>query len=134
MKVLEKVKHVFLIDDDEDDRLFFVEAMQELNASVHCSLAENGKKALQKLKEMTELPDIIFMDINMPELNGFECLKELKKCTVLQKIPVIMLSTSLSQQDINYSVELGAQMFFTKPSSYTKLCELLKQIFFSANS
>jgi CheY-like chemotaxis protein len=122
------MKHVLLVDDDEDDRLFFVEAIQEIAPSLSYSLAVNGKKALQKLETLTELPDLIFMDINMPELNGFECLKELKKSPRYQYIPVIMLSTSVSQKDINYSMELGASMFFTKPSSYTKLCELLKKI------
>lgn len=123
-----KIKHIFLVDDDEDDRLFFMEAMQEIDASIQCSLAENGKKALQRLQTLDTLPDLIFMDINMPELNGFECLKELKKCPLLQTIPVIMLSTSVSHKDIDHSNALGAKMFFTKPSSYTKLCELLKKI------
>ncbi len=127
--MLQKIKHVFLVDDDEDDQLFFVEAMQEIDPSIHCSIAENGRKALNRLKAIVELPDIIFLDINMPELNGFDCLKELKKCPRLHTIPVIMLSTSVSFKDISYSEELGATLFFTKPSSYTKLCELLKKVF-----
>ena len=130
--MVEKNKHIFLVDDDEDDRLFFIEAMQEIDATIKCSLAENGKKALKTLQTLTELPDLIFLDINMPELNGFECLKELKKSPRLQAIPVIMLSTSVSYKDIDYSKELGAKMFFTKPNSYTKLCELLKKIFTTA--
>lgn len=127
--MLEKIKHIFLVDDDEDDRLFFVEAIQEIDNTVACSLAENGRKALQKLHALVELPDLIFMDINMPELNGFECLKELKKSPRLATIPVIMLSTSVSHKDIDYSMALGAKMFFTKPNSYTKLCELLRKVF-----
>lgn len=118
-----------MVDDDEDDRLFFVEAIQEISPSLVCSLAINGKKALQKLETLTDLPDLIFMDINMPELNGFECLKELKKSPRFRDIPVIMLSTSVSQKDINLSLELGASMFFTKPSSYTRLCELLRKLY-----
>lgn len=118
-----------MVDDDEDDRLFFVEAIQEIAPSLTCSLAINGKKALQKLETLTELPDLIFLDINMPELNGFECLKELKKSDRYQAIPVIMLSTSVSQKDINYSMELGATMFYTKPSSYTRLCDLLRKLY-----
>jgi CheY-like chemotaxis protein len=127
--VLQRIKHVFLVDDDEDDQLFFVEAMQEINSSIHCSIAENGRKALNRLNALVELPDLIFMDINMPELNGFDCLKELKKCPRLQTIPVIMLSTSVSLRDINYSKELGAQLFFTKPSSYASLCDILRKVF-----
>jgi CheY-like chemotaxis protein len=127
--LLQRVRHVFLVDDDEDDQLFFVEAIQEIDPSIHCSIAENGRKALNRLRALVELPDLIFMDINMPELNGFDCLKELKKCPRLQAIPVIMLSTSVSSKDIDYSAELGAKMFFTKPSSYTSLCDILKKIF-----
>ena len=124
----EKIKHILLVDDDEDDRLFFVEAIQEIQPSLAYTLAVNGKKALQQLETIRELPDLIFLDINMPELNGFECLKELKRSERYKMIPVIMLSTSVSQKDMNYSMELGACKFFTKPSSYTKLCELLQKI------
>jgi CheY-like chemotaxis protein len=127
--VLQRIKHVFLVDDDEDDQLFFVEAIQEIDSSIHCSIAENGRKALNRLRALVELPDLIFLDINMPELNGFDCLKELKKCPRLQTIPVIMLSTSVSSKDIKYSEDLGAEMFFTKPSSYTNLCDILKKVF-----
>jgi CheY-like chemotaxis protein len=109
--------------------LFFVEAIQEIDSSIHCSIAENGRKALNRLRALVELPDLIFLDINMPELNGFDCLKELKKCPRLQTIPVIMLSTSVSSKDIKYSEDLGAEMFFTKPSSYTNLCDILKKVF-----
>ena len=125
----EKINHILLVDDDEDDRLFFIEAIQEVAPSLICSLAINGKKALQKLDSLVDLPDLIFMDINMPELNGFECLKELKKSSRYQSIPVIMLSTSVSEKDSNYSMELGASMFFTKPSSYIKLCDLLRKLY-----
>lgn len=126
--MIRKLKHIFLVDDDEDDQLFFLEALQEIDASIQCSFAENGKKALNKLSNLIHLPDLIFMDINMPELNGFECLKELKKCSRLRTIPVIMLSTSVSLEDMSYSKELGAEMFYTKPSSYSKLRDLLERI------
>ncbi len=123
--MIKKINHILLVDDDEDDQVFFTEAIEEMDASIHCSIAENGKKALIKLNESADLPDIIFMDINMPELNGFDCLKELKKCVRLRTIPVIMLSTSVSTRDKTSAIELGAEMFFTKPSSYKKLGSLL---------
>lgn len=126
--MFKKLKHIFLVDDDEDDQLFFLEALQEVDNSIKFTYAENGKKALSKLSELVQLPDIIFMDINMPELNGFECLKELKKCARLRTVPVVMLSTSVSLHDMNQSKELGAEMFYTKPSSYSKLRDLLQKI------
>lgn len=129
--MIKKINHILLVDDDEDDQVFFTEAIEEMDASIHCSIAENGKKALIKLNESADLPDIIFMDINMPELNGFDCLKELKKCVRLRTIPVIMLSTSVSTRDKTSAIELGAEMFFTKPSSYKKLGSLLKSVFHS---
>jgi len=126
--LFKKLKHIFLVDDDEDDQLFFLEALQKVDNSIKFTYAENGKKALSKLSELVQLPDIIFMDINMPELNGFECLKELKKCARLRTVPVVMLSTSVSLHDMNQSKELGAEMFYTKPSSYSKLRDLLQKI------
>lgn len=126
--MFKKLKHIFLVDDDEDDQLFFLEALREVDDSIEFTFAENGKKALSKLRELIQLPDIIFLDINMPELNGFECLKEIKKCARLRTVPVIMLSTSVSLHDMTYSKELGAEMFYTKPSSYTKLRDLLQKI------
>ncbi|HRG39572.1 MAG TPA: response regulator [Bacteroidia bacterium] len=126
--MFKKLKHIFLVDDDEDDQLFFLEALQKVDNSIKFTYAENGKKALSKLSELVQLPDIIFMDINMPELNGFECLKELKKCARLRTVPVVMLSTSVSLHDMNQSKELGAEMFYTKPSSYSKLRDLLQKI------
>ncbi len=132
--MFKKLKHIFLVDDDEDDQLFFLEALQEVDNSIEFTYAENGKKALSKLSDLAHLPDLIFLDINMPELNGFECLKELKKCARLRTIPVIMLSTSVSLQDMTYSKELGANMFYTKPSSYSKLRDLLQKIISQASS
>ena len=126
--MFKKLKHIFLVDDDEDDQLFFLEALQKVDNSIKFTYAENGKKALSKLSELVQLPNIIFMDINMPELNGFECLKELKKCARLRTVPVVMLSTSVSLHDMNQSKELGAEMFYTKPSSYSKLRDLLQKI------
>ena len=120
------LKHVFLIEDDEDDQLFFVEALRELNNDFYCTVADNGRRALEMLNASANLPDIIFLDINMPELNGFECLKELKKSPRFKKIPVVILSTSVSVEDM--IPDNGASMFFSKPNSCKKLSALLKNI------
>lgn len=122
------LKNIFLVEDDEDDQLFFKEAIQEMGDSFCCTIASNGRKALEMLNSEATLPDIIFLDINMPELNGFECLRELKKSARFNKIPVVILSTSISMDDILAPENAGISMFFNKPSSFKTLSVLLKNI------
>ncbi|MEO6903175.1 MAG: response regulator [Bacteroidia bacterium] len=122
------LKNIFLVEDDEDDQLFFKEAIQQMGDSFYCTIASNGRKALEILNTSAALPDIIFLDINMPELNGFECLRELKKSARFNKIPVVILSTSISMDDILDPENEGVSMFFNKPSSFKTLSTLLKNI------
>jgi CheY-like chemotaxis protein len=82
---------VLLIDDDEDDHDIFLSAMNEISSITHCS-AENGSlMALQKLENREIIPDVIFLDVNMPIMDGQEFLKQIKQRDALKGIPVIML-------------------------------------------
>ena len=104
-------KNILYIEDDEDDQILFEEAMRDIGDSMHCSLANNGKEALEKLKTSLDLPDIIFLDINMPLMNGFEFIKHLKAEQSFCKIPVVILSTSTSE--IEKMLQLGPYEFIT---------------------
>lgn len=93
-----------------------------------CDTATNGKIALEKLKETTSLPDIIFLDLNMPIMNGFEFLIQIKKETTLCNIPIGIFSTSNIVRDIELTKKLGARFFICKPSDFNVLCANLQQI------
>ena len=122
-------KTCFLIDDDVDDQEIFVMALNQLDIQFHCFVASIGNDSLHKLKRETVLPDYIFLDLNMPRMNGKECLKELKKNERLQNIPVIIYTTSSSKADIEDTLKLGAAGFITKPFSLKELTDTLTQFF-----
>ncbi len=122
------MNRILLVDDDEDDRLFFIEAIELINPSLQCYTAINGKIALEKLKGDFYLPDLIFLDLNMPFMNGFDFLRQIKKEKLLSKIPVGITSTSNIIHDRELSKELGANFFLTKPNDFEVLREKLKQI------
>lgn len=122
-------KKFLLVDDDLDDTGLFHEALLEIDPAIICYIEHNGKAALDKLnsKEFL-LPDIIFIDINMPGMNGWQFLEQLKKEPEYRKVPVIMYSTSSYTGDADKAIDLGALCFFTKPSDYNLLKEILKAI------
>ena len=120
---------IFLVDDDLDDQEIFVMALEEIDKNVEYSLANDGVDALEKLEsDPTFLPDYIFIDVNMPRLNGLECLRQIRKLTHLDHAVVIIYSTTLDQRLINNSKELGANHFLVKPPGFTPLKEKLTEI------
>jgi CheY-like chemotaxis protein len=116
-----------LIDDDVDDSELFREALEETDQSISLHCAENGEEALKLLKEIAK-PSLIFLDINMPRMNGWECLKKLKSSAEYKNIPVIMYSTSSHQREVDIAIDLGALSFFTKPHSYSELKNMIKGV------
>lgn len=123
------VKKFLLVDDDLDDTGLFSEALHEIDPYIVCYVDHNGRTAIDKLKRGEYLlPDIIFIDINMPGMNGWQCLEELNRDLRFRDIPVIMYSTSSYSGDADRAIELGALCFFTKPSDYNLLRDILKTI------
>ena len=120
---------IFYADDDAEDCDFFGEALRKIDASTEYSTASNGREALQMLHNASELPDYIFLDINMPLMDGKACLQEIKKIIRLKHIPVIMYSTTSDTKEIKKCYDLGAFDFLIKPNEFQKLCEDLISIF-----
>ena len=116
-------KGFMIIDDDDDDRFFFKSALMEMLPTSICFEANGCIEALQQLRMGEQLPDFIFLDINMPRIDGRECLKELKKDAKLAHIPVIMYSTSFNDASIAEFSKLGAASYLNKPTNITKLPE-----------
>lgn len=118
-----------LIDDDEDDRILFCEALGDINDAIECNTESSGRKALAKLgSQEFGMPDVIFLDINMPSISGWDVLTKLKRDKRYQDIPVIMYSTSNIEADVEKAQQHGASSFITKPSDFKQLKEILRVI------
>lgn len=105
---------ILVVDDDKDDQLFLIETIQELYPSFHCAIADNGQEALDYLHKNLPLPAYIFLDLNMPLVNGFEFLKEFKKYNNNNETSVIIYSTSSHPKDREISRDLGAADYIIK--------------------
>ena len=121
---------VFLADDDADDRLIFEEAMLEVNEQVKLIMAKNGEQLMGILKEKTPPPPyLIFLDLNMPLKNGFECLEEIKTSKKYKNIPVVVFSTTNQPDAIDAVYSKGADYYLCKPDNFQKLKTLLTRVF-----
>jgi len=119
-------KNVFLVEDDKDDQEFFISALNKIENAVLYDIANNGREALRKLETATILPSLIFMDINMPKMNGIECLAVIVNKPEINDIPVVILSTDTKHVEVVR--KLGAKAFIKKPSNTTSLRQKLEQV------
>ena len=121
-------KIVFLlVDDDKDDTDLFYDTVKSINPEISCYNVENGHKALEFFsQENSILPNVIFLDINMPVMNGFECLSHIRTIEKLKDIPVIIYSTASGQNNVERAHELGAQCFYVKPHEFDKISDFFK--------
>jgi CheY-like chemotaxis protein len=122
-------KICLLVDDDPDDQEVFLTALSDVSSTALCLVAPDGDRALEILHNQETIPDYIFLDLNMPRMNGFEFLAAMKKSKVLRDIPVIVYSTTSQQGQIDQVRKLGATEFFTKTYKYKELCGLLSKYF-----
>lgn len=121
--------HIMLADDDEDDRLFFQEAFEEVKINYRISTFNDGEQLMAHLNETSNpLPDIIFLDLNMPRKSGIECLKEIRANERLKKISVAIYSTSSSEQDIEDTFVSGANVYIRKPNDFNMLKKILSDV------
>ncbi len=121
--------HLLLADDDEDDRLFFKEAIDSLNVATELTIAEDGKQMMDfLLLENFILPDIIFLDLNMPGKSGMEYLSEIRDHPKLKEISIAIYSTSSSEKDIEETFINGANIYINKPNNFNALKEVLKKV------
>lgn len=120
--------NLFLADDDIDDCLFFRDALEELPVSTELTTVHNGEQLMQLLKEKVgELPQVLFLDLNMPRKNGFECLSEIKHDEKLKELPVIIFSTSFEQDVVNLLYKKGGQYYIRKPAEFSQLKKVIHE-------
>ncbi|MBL0134817.1 MAG: response regulator [Chitinophagaceae bacterium] len=125
---------IILADDDESDRLIFIEAFSEIRIKADVVALHDGKQLMEYLdKNKVDLPAIIFLDLNMPRKTGVECLKEIRATKKYKSIPIAIYSTSSSKNDIEESFHNGANVYLKKPSDFNKLKEALYKVVSSAN-
>ncbi len=121
-----KIGKLLLIDDDEDDCLVFKMALDETAADVHFMYRNSCDGMAEALQQ--ERPDLIFLDINLPRVNGLECLNEIRRQAENESIPVVMYSSSELPKDLSSAYEKGAALYFRKPNNITDLIEALNDI------
>jgi CheY-like chemotaxis protein len=115
------------VDDDPEDIEIFVEAVKECDRTIQCLIAENGKRAMDILHSDL-LPDLIFLDINMPVINGRVILNEIRKNKKFNDIPVVMYSTTMNPNEIEEYKKMGANHFLVKHNHFQELCDALTVI------
>jgi CheY-like chemotaxis protein len=117
---------ILLADDDEGDRLLFTEAFSELKIKTTVETVNDGEQLMDWLNaEDHPIPHFLFLDLNMPRKNGFECLKEIKNDERLKDIFVAIYSTSDNEKDVEETFYNGANVYITKPNDFTVLKQLL---------
>jgi CheY-like chemotaxis protein len=120
---------VLLVDDDQDDQEFFREAVKMINRSISCIYAKDGVEAFKLLNEqLVVIPDMIFLDVNMPLMDGKDFLIKIKKTSRLKNIPVVMYSTTSDEDEMKQFRILGAKDFLVKPPNFNQLVESLEEI------
>jgi CheY-like chemotaxis protein len=120
--------HILLADDDADDCMFFKEALEDLSVSAAISMVNNGLELMNFLEDkIARLPDVLFLDLNMPFKTGAECLAEIKSNEKLKDLPVIIYSTSANQEVIDMLYNRGAQFYVRKPGDFSLLKNVISR-------
>lgn len=121
--------NISLADDDEDDRLFFTDAFDELKINTKVNTFKDGIELMNFLNNVNSiLPNILFLDINMPKKNGMECLLEIKKNKRLNDIAIAIYSTSSSEENIEETFVNGANIYIKKPNDFKTLKKILSHV------
>jgi CheY-like chemotaxis protein len=122
-----QIKNVFLAEDDEEDVFLFKTVLSELNQDIIVTVASDGNLLMAILKQANLLPEMIFLDLNMPHKNGFECLSEIKSKEKWNSIKIVILSTSSEPQQIEMAYKGGADLYLAKPVSYTQFKNMIEK-------
>ncbi len=121
-------KEILLLEDDIVDVMTIQRALKQLNITNTCIVKTNGEEGLEYLRNCEELPGLIFLDINMPKMNGIEFLKLMKQNDNWSRIPVIVLTTSNDQRDKDETFKFGISGYMIKPVGYDDFKEMLSAI------
>src|SRR5688500_6013460 len=127
---LHDLLYVLLADDDADDRMFFEDAIRELRLNLDFRTVKDGLELMDyMLGSGIILPQILFLDLNMPFKNGFQCLKEIRALKAFEDMFIVIYSTTARPTDIDVAFERGASLFIQKPNSYSELKLIMQKVF-----
>ena len=118
--------NIFYADDDRDDLIFFEDALEEAGPAVDLVTKRDGSELLRLLNNPPPSPSMVFLDWNMPGVNGAAVLKSIRANHKTSNIPVIIISTSDHKENIDHARILGANLYVTKPNSFNKLVKMLQ--------
>ena len=122
-----RINNVLLAEDDEDDVHLFKTVLAELNQDILVTVTADGNLLMAFLNQATTLPEMIFLDLNMPFKNGFECLREIRGNEKWNNIKIFVLSTSSQPQHIEDAYKGGADLYLSKPTSYTQFKDMVEK-------
>jgi CheY-like chemotaxis protein len=122
-----RLLNLLLADDDEDDCIFFKDAVEELPVSAKLTTVNDGVQLMHILSESELLPDVLYLDLNMPRKNGFDCLAEIKLHEKLKELPVIIFSTSFDKEVVTSFHEKGAHYYIRKPAEFSNLKRVIQK-------
>jgi CheY-like chemotaxis protein len=118
--------NIFLADDDIIDRQLFKEALEELPVSAKLTTFENGELLMERLtKKESKIPDVLFLDLNMPRKNGYVTLGEIKRNNELDSLPVIIFSSAFEKNQVNQVFRDAAHYYIRKPNDFSELKKII---------
>ena len=120
--------HILLADDDQDDRAFFKDAFDAVKIDHTLTMFEDGIELMEHLQKITEVPHIVFLDLNMPGKSGLECLKEIRNNKRLRDMSVAIYSTSATNLNIEETFILGANVYIKKPKEFADLKKIISDV------
>ena len=127
--MIHDVLHILLADDDDDDRLFFKDAIGEVKVKTVVNMVNDGVELMDYLNNAnTRLPNLIFLDLNMPRKDGMECLKEIRSNHKLKDLSIAIYSTSALEKDIEETFVKGANIYIKKPNDFEELKSILDKV------
>jgi len=125
---MEPHTNLLLADDDFDDAFFFKEAIRGISGNLDITVVNDGEQLMQYLQTHTnDLPRLLFLDLNMPRKNGFDCLREIKKNEKLRDLAVVVYSTSDQHEVIKLLYDAGAQFYIQKPDNFARLKAVIRK-------
>ncbi len=118
---------IVLCDDSEDDQFFFKEALKKTSIVTTLTVTNDGEELLEYLNNAKSLPDAIFLDLNMPRMNGMEALSTLKKSEKFREIRIIIFTTTVQESAIEETLKAGADFYIAKPADLNELKEVINK-------
>lgn len=121
-----RANNILLAEDDEDDRMMFKDVIQQIDQSLNLQTVSDGCELLTHLENL--IPDLLFLDLDMPIKNGLECLLSIKENRNLKNLPIVVVSSTTRPVNIQTAYEMGAHLFLIKPCAFNEYVATITSI------